>query len=66
MGPPLSFLEALRTTNISRNCIMEYFDSGTIVHHGCHSHLWTTNYPATNDYFLNTQTVVVYSNQYIV
>ena len=54
MGPPLPSLEALHTTNISCACIMEYFDSCTTVHRGCHSHLWTTNYPATNDNFLHT------------
>ena len=54
MWPPLSFLEALPIANISCACIVEYFDSFTTVHHGCHSHLWTTTYPSTNDYFLHT------------
>ena len=51
MEPPMSFLEALPTTNVSCACIVEYSDSCTTAQHGCHSHLWTTNYPATNDYF---------------
>ena len=52
MGPPLSFLQVLPAANISCACIVEYIHNGATVHHGCYSHLWTTNYPATIDYLL--------------